>query len=202
MSNKKKSPAKKKNGIMLSRTGPKLILLLAVLILVVSIVTMSYSWFEPGVKKRTGMEYKADVNVRSEKCAIVGNYIGVKDPDDNDKIKYTTAAGASQTVSGNDIKYFRTVIANTDPNPTNVSLYISSLPAPSENNSAYGLGVASPSNSFHKYSAAQQNIYIVRNAYIAGESEGENGELYVDWFIKPNGNSVPITFSNLYLMYN
>lgn len=201
MSDKKKTSGKK-DQFLLPRNGLKLILLLAALILVVSIVTMSYSWFEPGVRKRTGMEYKADVNVRSESCAITGNYVGAPDANDNNKIKYSTAVSGAQSVSGDGIKYYRTVIANTDVNPTNVSLYISSLPAPNADNSAYGLGVASPSNSYHKYKAAQSDIYIVRNAYIAGKSEGENGELYVDWFIKPNGNTVKINFNHLYLMYN
>ena len=192
----------KKRKKRVSRNGVILISLLALMSLVISLITMSYSWFTPAVKKATGMQYQADAAIRSEKCQIFKNYEGVKDPNDNNKLKYTTEVTGSQSISGTELKYFRTVIINPDENATNVSLYISSMPGSSDSDNPYGMGVASPSNSYHKYPSSQSDVYIVRNAYIDGVKDGVNGELIVDWFIKPNGNTISINLSGLYLMYN
>ena len=178
------------------RNGIILIALLAVMILIVSLITMSYSWFSPEVKKGTGMVYQADLSVRSENCTIVGTY---KDTGTNGVKNYSAAVGSTETVSANGIRYFKTVIDNADPNATNVSLYATSLPS-----GTYGLGVAYPSNSYHKYSSGGSDVYIIRNAHIEGVSEGENGEISVEWFIKAGSSDITINFStlNLYLMYN
>ncbi|MBQ3417832.1 MAG: hypothetical protein IJH32_08350 [Ruminococcus sp.] len=178
------------------RNGIILIALLAVMILTVSLITMSYSWFSPEVKKGTGMAYQADLQIRSENCSIVGTY---KDTGTNGAKNYSTAVGTSETVPANEIRYFKTVIDNADANATNVSLYATALPS-----GTYGLGVAYPSNSYHKYTSGGSDVYIIRNAQIEGAADGENGEISVEWFIKAGSSAVTVNFStlNLYLMYN
>lgn len=194
----KKNTNTKKNAVRFfsGRNGIILIALLAAMILVVSIITMSYSWFTPEVRKGTGMTYQADLKIRSENCSITGTY---KDTGTAGKKNYSTAVSSTETVPAGEIRYFKTVIDNADPNPTNVSLYATALPS-----GTYGLGVAYPSNSYHKYSSGGSDVYITRNAYIEGASNGENGEIYVEWFIKAGTSAVTVNFSTLklYLMYN
>ncbi|MEE3492258.1 hypothetical protein [Ruminococcus sp.] len=195
-----KQPKKqnKRKKVFTTRNGIVLVALLAVLILLVSVVTLSYSWFEPQSRPGTGMEYRADAAVRSQNCSIKGTYAGTVT---NGAITYdkTNSLSGTQSVSG-DIKYFLTEIENADPAPTNISLFIGSLPAASSD--YYGLGVAVPSNSYRKISSAQTDYYIIRNAYINGFKDGHNGELTVEWFIRPEGNTVDFNVNNLYIMYN
>ena len=204
MSNKKKKTGNNSFKFLSGRNGIVLVALLAVMILVISLITMSYSWFTPEVRKGTGMTYQADLKIRSENCSIVGTYKNTAEA--NHAKNYSTAVGPSESVPvpANGICYFKTVISNADANATNVSLYAALLPS-----GTYGLGVAYPSNSYHKYSSGDSDDYsdvnIVRNAHIDGMSEGENGEIYVEWFIKNESNSaVTVNFSTLglYLMYN
>lgn len=198
MSNKKKKTGNNSFKFLSGRNGIVLVALLAVMILVISLITMSYSWFTPEVRKGTGMTYQADLKIRSENCSIVGTYKNTAEA--NHAKNYSTAVGTSESVPANGIRYFKTVISNADANATNVSLYAASLPS-----GTYGLGVAYPSNSYHKYSSGGSDVYIVRNAHIDGMSEGENGEIYVEWFIKNESDSaVTVNFSTLglYLMYN
>lgn len=194
----KKNIDSKKNALRFfsGRSGIILVALLAVMILVVSLVTMSYSWFTPEVKKGTGMTYQADLKIRSENCSIEKT---LKATVTNGVKNYSNTVGATEKVSAKSISYFRTIIINEDPNATNVSLYATTLPS-----GTYGLGVAYPSNSYHKYTGGS-DVYIVRNAYIEGKADGENGEIYVDWFIRNDSSSeITVNFStlNLYLMYN
>lgn len=224
MSKPNKDSKKKKARLISGRRGIVLVVLLAVMILVVNIVTLSYSWFKPAVEPGTGMHYKSDVRVRSENCEIVGTYkaADVSSPQINGKWDFsdTTAYTGEQTISANSIQYFKTVVKNLDTAPSNISLYIKSLPA-KVNGSApaagstfetFGLGVGYPSNSYHKYSTSQSDIYIARNAYIGGKDSNEE-EIYFIWFIKTGSKSVtvdltpydpenPTASCNLYISYN
>lgn len=199
MSNKKKSKDKS-TKLLSGRRGIIIVALLAAMILIINVITLSYSWFEPQVKKGTGMNYTADLAVRSDNCSITGNYLGTRGV--NGKLIYSTTISNTQTIEAESIMYFRTVIANNASTPTNVSLYISTLPAPVSGN-AYGLGVAYPSSSYHKFSSQPDpDFYIIRNAYIAEKKNDEAGQLKVDWFIKTGESAVTIDFTKLYLMYN
>lgn len=193
----KKKPAAKGFGkkLLTKRNGVILVVFLAVLILVINLITLSYSWFSPEVKKGTGMQYNATLTVRSQNCAITHTEGTVT----NGVIDYSTPASTSITVAANSIKYFKTTVANSDPNPTNISLYISSL---HEVENAYGLGVAYPSNTYRKYTDAQTHLYILRNAYVEGAEGGTSGLLEIEWFIKTSGSEVTVDLDDLYLMYN
>ena len=210
MSKKKRSnkkPLVKRNGFML-------VALLAVMILIVSIVTMSYSWYEPAVKKGTGMSYSADVVVRSNHCTITGTKAAATEnakelSAKTGELVYDTDVTSEVTVPANQIWYFRTTIKNADSAPTNISLYLKSLPtkvggaSPSASFAEFGFGVAVPSNSYRKYTTAQNDFYIVRNAYIYGaDSEEGSDVLNVDWFIKTGSASISFNPADLYLNYN
>lgn len=190
----KKSSAKAgKKKLLTKRRGVILVVLLAVLILVVNIITFSYSWFSPEVKRGVGMHYDVQLSVRSENCTISHSLGTVT----SGAIDYDTAwdGSATITVAANSIKYFRTTVTNADPNPTNISLYISELPA-------CGLGVASPSNTYRTFSSAQTHIYILRNAYIEPQEGTTPGMREIEWFVKTGDTGVEIDLSKVYLMYN
>lgn len=206
----KKQEKKKRSRKMrpVNRKGELLILILAVMILLVSIFTLSYSWFSPDVKNGTGMSYDAKVQVRSENCSIIANYQAAENAEKDalkrkGELKYTVPISNSGTttveVPPNRIYYFETVINNADPAATNGSLYIASLPSVAK---TYGLGVAYPSNTYQKISEDKTDFCIVRNAYIAGAENGEAGVLKIDWFIKTGDSAVTIDFAKLYWNYN
>lgn len=199
MSKKKtENQSQKRKKTLSTRSGITLIALLAVLILLVSVVTLSYSWFEPQTRKGTGMEYIADAAVRSENCRIVSTSKGTIN---NGEITYGNPVTGSQTIeSTTKIQYFKTVIENLDDAATNVSLFISSLPAPGSG--YYGFGVAVPSNSYRKISSQQTDFYVIRNAYISGKNDEGDHELTIEWFVRPEGNEVSVDVDQLYIMYN
>ena len=191
---KKKTNAKTdKKRLLSKRNGIILIVLLAVMILVINIITLSYSWFSPEVKRGIGMHYGAELTVRSQNCSITHSVGSVT----KGAISYTAWNGSSTVTveAGNKIQYFKTTVTNSDPNPTNISLYISSLPACS-------LGVATPSNTYRTFAEAQTHIYILRNAYIEPLKDGTPGMREIEWFVKTSDTAVTIDLSNVYLMYN
>ena len=202
MSNKKKS----KKKLLSKRNGIVLIVLLAVLILIVNIVTMSYSWYEPAVKSSTGVKYLSDVQIRSEECEIIGTYAATAEnsrsmADKTGVLAYDDTSITTATIPANQIWYFETVIANNNQtSSSNVSLYLKNIPA------GAGLGVAYPSNSYHVFTEAKQDVCIVRNAHIFGNQDDDYSKLKIDWFIKTDGNSVTVNFDNsnnqIYISYN
>ena len=72
---KNSTPKSKKKKAMkkaiMNRRGIFLILLLAVLILVLNIITASFSWFQPLTGTHNGMQYQETTGVRSENCTYV-----------------------------------------------------------------------------------------------------------------------------------
>lgn len=204
-----KSKKRTKKGIS-KRNGITLIILLAVMILIVNIVTLSYSWYEPGVKTGTGMSYVSDVQVRSEKCAIIGTFPATENAISDASLRtgnlvYNTDdlsnAITTASVPANRIYYFRTVIANNDETASsNISLYLKDFPANAS------LGVAYPSNSYHSYSAAAQDVNIVRNAHIFGNMNDDYSKLTIDWFVKTGDTAVTVNFNptnnEIYISYN
>lgn len=235
MSRKSKSDKKKR---FFGKKGYTITIVLAALILVVSIITLSYSWFSPMSQSGTSMSYSANIKVRSENCEIKGtypatseNHLPMSAKTGNLESSYVSEPVESVTVkliesavdldsgvelpadtnydTANQIYYFRTKIDNNDVQPTNVSLYLKSVPTlvdestPGETFSQFGIGVASPSNSYHTYTSQQSDVCIVRNAFIRGMNDEKYETLYVDWFVRITDTSVKIDFNNnLYLRYN
>ena len=155
MSKQNKRPKSKRResfDALMARKGMSIVLILAVLILVVSIVSLSFSWFEPEKIDGRGAEYNAVISMRSEDCSIK-TYIGTIMPyytesattannepttiriDPKGKISYSEGfygdqgtMGATYTIQPGQWQYFRTDIHNNSNIATNVSLYLSQFP--------------------------------------------------------------------------
>ena len=182
-----------------TKKGVVLISLLAAMILVVSIVTASYSWFTPQIQTGKSINYTAENVIRSENCSFT-TYLGTKNTSGENigKINYDTEHTVTgvQKVDITGVIYFKTKIENASDYPTDVSLYISSMPASI-------VAVAYPSNSVRTVSSAQSDYYIVRNAYVSvlDHSIKNSGELTVEWFLKAS-QGTEVDLSGLYLTYN
>lgn len=183
---------------------PLLCILIAVLIVIISLTTMSFSWFEPDTAQGIGLKFEDTSKIRAENCEI-HTFVGSKVQDANNvdfgKILYGDNANTTeQTITEGNVGYYKTVITNnSEINDTVVSLYLASLTAAGDS-TTYGLGVASPTNTYRNFNTTKADIHIIRNAYISNEN-GKR-ELSVEWFIKCGTGSVTFNPSNVYLMYN
>ncbi|MBQ8538246.1 MAG: hypothetical protein IJ433_01185 [Ruminococcus sp.] len=182
---------------------PLLCVLMAVLIVIISLTTMSFSWFEPGTAQGIGLKFVDSSNIRAEKCEI-NTFVGSKDQNANSdnfgKINYNNEAVDDQVISNGEVGYYKTVITNnSEIYDTVVSLYLASLSATGDS-TTYGLGVASPTNTYRNFNTTKADIHIIRNAYISNEN-GKR-ELSVEWFIKCGTGEVRFNPSDIYLMYN
>lgn len=206
--------------------GIVLIAILALMILIVNIITASFSWFTPKSVTNVGMKYESKTNNRSERCDFstyqgtivetysTGNYIG--------QINYDTSV-THVTITPGEIKYFRTSIINADPNyPSDVSLYFSSLghthdqSNPSDDaTTKLTVAVTFPSNTVRIETGEKTDYCLVRNAYVKAHDETDvdgPGLLQIDWFVRNDGtDNVTINldeerngtaYANMYLMYN
>lgn len=204
----KKKNAKKPPMPNSTKKGIMLISLLAILVLVVSIITASYSWFSPKSVKGTGINYHTDVRFRSENCTVTHYRGSVGTGENNGVISYTkindpttditiTASTTSETIA-----YFMTNVTNNDTKyPTVVSMYMSDFP---DSGSNFGFGIAAPSNSYRQITAQQHDFYFVRNAFITQNDNSDDATLSVEWFVKipQNGSDVTIDLSKMYIMFN
>lgn len=190
---------------LVTRRGIVLIASLAAMILIVNIITASFSWFTPQEGKR--MSYDTAYTLRSENCTFtteVGKYWDY-DVDGHDHftgyIDYSSTYPNAAIPAGGTV-YYRTIVQNSSEvlNPSNISLYIADFPA------NCSIGVQEPSNTFRTYTTAQQDLAIVRNAYVktyvATDVDGP-GRLYIDWFVV-NNTTAPksIDITGVYLVYN
>lgn len=184
-----------------------LCILMAIVIVVVSMTTVSFSWFKPGSLSGTGLQFSETVSVRSEVCSFV-TYSG---ENNNGVITYesepinagvTVSATTSGETTTPGVSYFKTVINNNSGYDTNVSLYLSTFAL--DSNSTASIGVAVPTNTYRTFSETKNNIHIIRNAYISTYSyESTNsGKLIVEWFIKCEEGSVTVQPNSLYVTYN
>lgn len=222
--NRRKVKAKK--HIHATRRGIILISVLAVLILIINIITASFSWFTPQVWKNpqdssvlgaSGMEYKKDTYNRSEKCNFStssgtkqtvyesGKYI--------DQINYGEAISYATVAADGGKAYFRTSVINYDAShPSDVSLYFASL---GETGSNLIVAVTYPSNTVRTVSGENNDFCLVRNAYVKRHDTNDvdgPGLLQIDWFVTNNSGSDIILnldpesnggqYANMYLMYN
>lgn len=208
---KKKTKAQKRKMFVASRRGVIVVALIAVLVLVINLITASYSWFTPQEEAKRGMEYSFDGQMRSENCTMttyVGNKLISAEGDSLAEGQYwgqivygANGASGSQTVAAGKTLYVKTEIINGDTNnASDISLYISSLPACT-------LAVTYPGNSVRRYSSTQTDCYIVRDAFVKrkdnGDVNGLPGKLEIEWFVTNNGSSnISVNLNNLYLLYN
>lgn len=197
---KKRDNKKKEKRLLVTRKGIALVIILALMILIVNIVTASYSWFMPLAENHNGMGYQSDTNLRSENCSFV-TYAGTKQS--NDSIDYNETVpitSSSYSINANTPYYFKTKIVNADTKfSSNVSLFFESMPADTT------LAVTFPSNTVRATgSSPETDFYVIRNAYVkvyvSTDADGP-GLLEVEWFVKSTANT-SLDFTKMYLMYN
>lgn len=206
MNNKDK---KQKIKALMTRRGVVMIALIALVVILISAITASYSWFTPQQQKGDSMSYAFDGKARSENCSF-STFRGTKlDGSDANhtpasgeyynQIRYNaTASTGSVSITAGSTYYFKTEVINADPNnASDISLFIKSMPAGT-------LSVTYPGNSVRTFASVQTDCYIVRDAYVkknvATDVNGP-GKLVIEWFIIPK-TSTSINLNNLYLVYN
>ena len=212
-----KSKKKKQEMMNMNRKGIVLIALLAVVILIVNIITFSFSWFEPLTEEnKSGAGFNVNTRLRAEGCTFK-THLGekatqyVKDQTTGaqtfrDQITYypNELTGDDLTVDLEDdhIAYFRTDIVNDDTSyPSVVSLYIASL------DTGLIVSCTNPSNTVKKVTAANHtDFFIARNAYVKVNDPKDvdgPGLLMIEWYVEnKSGDDVVVDLSQLHLMYN
>lgn len=213
---KRNSRKDKRNKFIASRRGVVMIAVIALLILIINIITASYSWFTPQNVNGTGMQYSYSGSARSEDCHM-STFLGTKvtgsigEGQENygyyiNQIRYAnTARTTSVTIAAGATQYFKTEIINQDTKYAScISLYITSIGNISATNTCT-LAVTFPSNSVRTLTA-QSNNFIIRNAYVKRkDTQDVNGPglLSVEWFVKNNGaTAIAVNPSHLYLTYS
>lgn len=211
MKSSEKTKKDKKQAVLHSRRGVILIALLALTVLVVNLITASYSWFTPQSESGVSVGYAYEGQLRSRDCTMNtilgtkaavaqgGIYVG--------QINYDPSLTSNEIPSNHEIsiasgatRYFKTEIINHDTqNATDIALYIKSIPE-------CVIAVTYPSNSVRTISTPSYDYYLIRNAYIkkyvATDVNGP-GLLQVEWFVKNNGTStITIDLDDLYITYN
>lgn len=176
-----------------------LCILMAILIVVIGMTTVSFSWFEPSNLSGSGLKFNTTTFVSSTDCTIK-TYTGTKNIDD--VIKYDDEVSDSVSVSSGETKYFKTIISNSNTNyAANVSLYMSDFKV---TDGKASLAVIVPTNTYRSYTETQTDLHIIRNAYISKKDSEVTGagELEVEWFVTCESGTVTFDPSNLYLMYD
>ena len=183
-------------------------ILMALLIIVISMTSISYSWFEPGEKAGIGLEFKDTTKLRAQNCTLqtfegtMGNkvvsYSNTPVSSGNVKVE---ASGSGENITPG-IMYYKTVITNSSKDYDSVvSLFLPSF-KPSAGSAS--LCVAVPTNSVRTFSAEQMDLHIIRNAYVPKlvATDVNPGQLIVEWFVKCESGSVTFNPSQVYLMYS
>lgn len=184
----------------MKRIAPILCLLLSLIIVIVSMSTVSFSWFEPDIKEGIGLEFKEEAKLRAQTCSLV-TYQGTMG---NKVVNYSGSSigTSSVTLNEGDIAYYKTIISNSSREyDTVVSLFLPSF-TPSAGSSK--ICVMYPTNSVRSYVEAQTDLHIIRNAYVPMlvETDANPGQLVVEWFVKCDTGSVTFNLGDLYLMYS
>lgn len=182
----------------MKRMLPVVCVTLAILIAVVGMISVSFSWFAPENKSGNSLLFKDTTAIRSQEC-VIRNFVGTINTNTN-VVSYS-AFEAEKTLNTG-FNYFRTVITNKADYDTNVSLYLENITV--EETAKYMLGVTVPTNTCRIFTTAQTNLHIIRNAYISVynvETIG-TGEITVDWFIKVDSGTVKINPQDIYITYN
>ncbi len=184
----------------MKRITPVLCLLLSLLIVIISMSTVSFSWFEPDTKEGIGLEFKEDTKLRAQNCTLA-TYRGTMG---NKLVTYggNPVGNSVVTLSEGEVAYFKTVVSNSSREyDTVVSLF---LPTFTPSGGTSKICVTYPTNSVRIYSAEQTDLHIVRNAYVPMlvETDANPGLLVVEWFVKCDVGSVTFNPSQVYLMYS
>ncbi len=197
-------------------------IIMAILIIIVGVTTISFSWFEPDVKEGVGLQFSDEAKLRAENCTfktfsgtmnnkylsdgetINPNY-GIVTYSDQELASgnVTVSATTSNETTTPGFAYYKTVITNNNTDKdTVVSLYLKNFTVNS--NSSASVGVAVPTNSFRTFTSTQSDLHIVRNAYVSYQvqNEARTGEIVVEWFVKCDSGSVTFNPGDLYLMYS
>ncbi len=177
---------------MKNRITYALCILMAVLIVVIGMTTVSFSWFKPASKSGVGLSFSSSDPIRSEDCII--NTVVISDGSETSQTSVSVPANGRQS--------FITTITHGEDSEfdTNVSLYISSIGAEGAD---YCVGVVLPTNTYRDFTGAVTDLHIIRNANIPAESKVSNGELKVEWFVDNKGESaLNIDTTKLYITYN
>lgn len=196
----------------MKRILPLLCILMAVMIVVIGMTSVSFSWFEPGTKEGIGLEFTETTTLRAENCTIQ-TYSGTLNDSPGTSgyglVGYTNTplSSSSVTVNEGDTVYYKTVITNSsDKYDTVVSLFLPAFTVAqnSESKSKSSIGVAYPTNSFRTYSSTQTDIHIIRNAHVVKkiDTDANPGELSVEWFVKCTEGSVTFNPGAVFLMYS
>lgn len=198
--NKKKNRIKK----LVTRRGVLIVALIVALVLIINLITVSYSWFTPQEDTKQGMRYGFSGKVRSENCTMT-TFVGTKVTSSNrqsgeyiDQIRYSNSGSAnSVTLLPNTTNYFKTEILNADTkNASDISLFCTGLPACT-------LAVTYPGNTVRKYTSAPTGeIYIVRDAFVKRKDTADvngPGKLEIEWFVITGSTGGTL---NLTLLYN
>ena len=206
---KKRTKAKKRKLFVASRRGVIVVALIAVLVLVINLITASYSWFTPQEEAKRGMSYSFSGKARSESCTMThysGHKLSLADGDELEtgqywgQMVYFTPNNTNVTLSANEIAYFKTEILNSDENnASDISLYIKGL-------KNCTLAVTYPGNSVRKIAAGETaDVYIVRNAYVKRKDNADvngPGKLEIEWFVIGATGGTSFDLNNVYLLYN
>ena len=201
----------------MKRLLPFLCVLMAIMIVVIGMTSVSFSWFEPDVKEGIGLEFKDTTQLRSQECSVA-TYEGSKGnkitnygttPVENADVTLTATSSTTTAEDGTEttvytpaFAYYKTVITNSSVDyDTVVSLFLPSF-TPSNGNAS--IGVAFPTNSFRTFTSAQTDIHIIRNAHVSKyvETDANPGQLVVEWFVKCDVGSVTFNPSQVFLMYS
>lgn len=210
---KKKEKSRNKNPKMkYSRFGVMLVVFLAVLILIVNIISASYSWFSPDSVYGSGMTFVQSDYMRSEQCSFKLYQGEVKSSGIDYDVQVLSTGTASDTLVTSttatltssadvteDLHYYRIEVQNEDTeNASDISLYFTNVPAGTT------IGIVKPTNSTHTYSDATNDVNIVRNAYVKKylSTDVDPGILYVEFFIRCTGSSFTFDETDIYLLYN
>ena len=190
----------------LTRRGITLIVVLAVLILLVNVITASFSWFIPNSQTANNVEYSASDVIRSEDCKFA-TFAGVLQTEGSGSSQVVTgitypSVASSTTLSAGQTAYFRTEIINENENfASNVSLFISEITASGN----VKICVTYPSNTVRTITSNVTDYSIIRNANVKQYDEQDvngPGLLEVEWFVECVSGSCTVNPNNLYLMYS
>ena len=209
---KKMSKKAKANEVLHSRKGVILLALIALMVLIINLISASYSWFQPSTVTKKSVGYSYDGKLRSQDCdmtTILGTKAAEADPDGGiykGQIDYNPNLSSNQhatntiSIAAGATQYFKTEIVNRNTeNATDISLYIKVMPACT-------VAVTYPSNSVRTVSDSRNDYYLIRNAYIkkyVPTDVNGPGLLEVEWFVKNTGSSgISINLDYLYIIYS
>lgn len=196
----------KKNKILLKQ-------ILILTLCVMSVVSVSFSWFGRGSENGNAMQFEKTVGIRGEGCTIA-TYLGalefnqvVNYDESTNKLFNYTSFGVYQNDFYNNKIYFKTNITNPNSYDTKVSLYFGSLEY-TQGLSAGDIciGVSEPTKTYWSMkSNMPQDGYYYYEPYtlVKNISVGAGKTVSVEWFIHVDDdvNISSLIVHNLHINY-